>query len=85
MNLMEFTNKISSDSKVAAMRHADFFSHEVTAYNIINGMFKDEDIETISMSPSIHAPEFKVTVNSESVASYAGESLNGRVVPGAFI
>lgn len=84
MNLMEFTNKISSDSKVAAMRHADFFSHEVTAYNIINGMFKDEDIEAISMSPSIHAPEFKVTVNSESVASYAGESLNGRVVPGAF-
>lgn len=84
MNLIEFTNKISSDSKIAAMRHADFFSHEVTAFNIINGTFKDEDIEAISMTPSIHSPEFTVTVNSESVASYAGETLNGRVVPGAY-
>ena len=84
MNLIDFYKKISSDSNDKAARNAKFFSEEVTMYNILNATFKDEDIETIKMSPSISNPTFDITFRNENIASNAEGNLNKQVVPGAY-
>lgn len=84
MNLIDFYKKISSDSNDKAARNAKFFSEEVTMYNILNATFKDEDIETIKMSPSISNPIFDVTFKNENIASNAEGNLNKQIVPGAY-
>ena len=46
MNLLDFRSKIiSSDSD--RIETDNFFSEEVTMFNILNGSFRTEDIESI--------------------------------------
>lgn len=84
MNLLEFYNKIASDSEDKSARNAKFFSEEVTIYNILNGTFKDGDIQKIKMSPSIAAPIFDITLRTENMAYNAEQNLDQQIVPGAY-
>lgn len=84
MNLLDFYNKIASDSEDKSARNAKFFSEEVTVYNILNGTFKDEDIKKIKMSPSISSPIFDITLSTENIAYYAEQNLDQQIVPGAY-
>lgn len=84
MNLLDFYNKIASDSEDKSVRNAKFFSEEVTMYNILNGTFKDGDIEKIKMSPSIFSPVFDITLNTETMAYNAEQNLDQQIVPGAY-
>ena len=84
MNLMQFYDKISSDSENKSARNAKFFSEEVTVYNILNGTFKDEDIKKIKMSPSISSPVFDITLATQNIASCAENNLDNQIVLGAY-
>lgn len=84
MNLLEFQNKISSDKdNNLADVNVNFFSEQVTMYNILNGTFPDKDIVNVHIT-SEDSPTFAVTLSKESIAENAEQNLDKQIVPGAY-
>ena len=83
MNLIDFYNKISSDQD-NVLSKTNYFSEEVTMFNILNGMFLDKDILDIKISRSIVRPIFSVTISTEEIAKNAELNIDKQIVPGAF-
>lgn len=81
MNLLEFRNKIIS-SENNKIENDSFFSEEITIFNILNGIFKNDDILSINIDS---AKKFiSVEVSSEEMVNHIETRLNNQIVPGAY-
>lgn len=81
MNLLEFRNRIIS-SENNKVENDSFFSEEITIFNILNGIFKDDNILSININSE--KKFISVEVFSEEMAKYAENKLNNQIVPGAY-
>jgi len=82
MNLLDFRSKIiSSDSD--RINTDSFFSEEVTMFNILNGSFRTEDIESIRVD-SVNR-NVSVDISSEDIARNAEFNLDKQIVPGSYV
>lgn len=76
MNLVDFQNKISSDTCDDSL-----FSKAITLCNLLNGNFSDEEI--ISVDVSKEDEEFHVKTVNEDTANRL-LACNGNIVAGAY-
>jgi len=84
MNLMDFHEKLSSDTHSGVKPGTNFFSEKVTLFNVLNGTFPDSDILNIRSMQQGNEASFAVQVRTESIAEHAVENLDGMIVPGAY-
>lgn len=77
MNLIEFHEKISSNTK----KDYRLFSEEVTIFNILNGLFTN--LNTIDISVS-NDSSFMITLESEDIAKATEDILQYKIIPGGY-
>lgn len=83
MNLLDFHRILSSEND-NPQSGCDYFSEQVTMFNVLNGTFPDSDIVNIKSVRSEEKPTFSVQLRTESIAQCAVDNLDGRIVPGAY-
>ena len=84
MNLLDFHKILSSDMNENTNSGCDYFSEQVTMFNVLNGTFPDSDILSIKSVKEENKPIFSVKLRTENIAQCAVDNLDGRIVPGAY-
>lgn len=87
MNLFQFYNLISSDECFIDPNSKSseidlLFGERLTLFNIVNGLFSNRDVSSISIGKNPH--QFTINTANENIAKYAEDRLNNQIVTGSY-